>query len=189
MAEKRMLEQEITRDRRTILLRQQRLAQLESEQQFMQLQRNRALQLHAFGEDVQRCMLERQIIRERIFQEKIMQKELEAQMMRRNLEDRTVMRQELPVAFLDPVARQRLMLGMTSQEQGVAPSQSIFNDRWIQRQEVLGGEEHAPSKYQRKRESRPQQRELRKKDGDETSDTGSEETNFEEESEDCSERT
>jgi hypothetical protein len=84
--EKQMLQQEILRDREIIVRRQERLAHLESEQQRLIFQQECMIQ----GEQLHRCMTERELIRLKIREEMRIQEEMDAQVMRREMHKRAM---------------------------------------------------------------------------------------------------
>jgi hypothetical protein len=119
MMEKQQLEQEIIKDHQTMVRRQERLARLESEQQQLKLQQECIIR----GGELQRCMMERQMIRQKIREEMRMQEELDARMMRREMEGRVMLQGSIQGTLQNPVRQQ-----------------------WSMRQNPMGP--HAPQKHQ-----------------------------------------
>jgi hypothetical protein len=139
MIEKEMLQEEIMRDRQIIVKRQERLAQLESEQQKLILQEARAVQ----ERELQHFMMNRRMIREKIREDMRIQEALDGQMIRREVEMRTMMQQSMQGGqLLGPVRhswdmRQSLMTPLAppqhhvfqNQSYGLAFKQKIFREQ------------------------------------------------------------
>ncbi|KAG7342049.1 hypothetical protein IV203_007141 [Nitzschia inconspicua] len=140
--EKQILQHEIMRERQTILMRQERLAQLEVEQQ-MVLQRDHPLQYRASYGNSQRHMWELQMMRHKIYQDAMMQDQLDARLAERDLEQRALMSQRLPQTIVGSVRGQQwdpqMMMTDSLQDQHLFQSHVPLRGGWgVTRQDLLG---------------------------------------------------
>jgi hypothetical protein len=123
MLEKQILQQEIIRDHQTIVKIQERLSQLDSEQE----------------EELQRCMIERQMIRQKVREEMRVQEEMDGQMLRREMENRAKLQRKMQGRQLAPVyrqwcVRQNPMVPVVSPQNKIPENQSCGR---ISRQDVV----------------------------------------------------
>lgn len=143
MVEQQALQQGIMRGHQSMLIRQEMLARTEAEQRSM-LERSYAQQYQPSSSgDLQRYMMERQIMRQKLREEMMMQEQLDARLMQREVAQRSLLYESFPSQLYGSIASQPLGMQHKMAMQGIPQHQPSSRDQemvergWISRQELL----------------------------------------------------